>query len=997
MPFLRYSAFILPLLLLAPAVPDSNAFSAGAQVSVALPRTGTEPKAPPFLELSDTRWTDSVMKTLTPDQRIAQLFMVAAWSNKNATHVKEINTLISKYRIGGLIFMQGGPVRQAQLTNKYQTLSKVPLMIAMDAEWGLSMRIDSTVVFPRQMTLGAVQNDSLIYYMGRDMARQCKRIGVQISFSPVADVNNNAANPVIGTRSFGEDKYAVTRKATLYMQGLQEGNVLACGKHFPGHGDTDSDSHKTLPLIKHSKERLDSLELYPFKGLISSGIGSMMVAHLSIPAYDTAANTPTTLSKNVVTGLLREQLGFRGLVFTDALNMKGVSNYYGPGEVDVKALLAGNDVLLFSGDVPKALAAVKAAIARKEITQAEIDERCRRVLLTKQWLGLTKKQTVKLKNLVNDLNTPASSWLNHQLAESAVTLLRNENQLLPLQRIDTCKIASVTMGSSKPGLFHERLAVYATVTPFALDNDCKPAEYDTLLKKLTPHNVVVLALSGLSQRTANNFNINTYTQRLADTLHKMGKTVIADVFGSAYAANQLPALLNCNAVIMSYESLPALQDVSAQLIFGGVTAQGKLPVSLNGWKAGTGLTTPPATRFRYVPFEAVGFSRNAMKRIDSIMAAAIEAKAFPGGQLFAAKNGNVFLMKSYGHFTYAKKHAVNNMDLYDVASVTKIVATTPLIMQKVESGQIKLDTTLSTYLPELTNTNKRNIKIRRMMAHQSGLEAWIPFWTKTVDKNGVRKKSIYRTVYSDSFPIYVAPGIFMKYNYLDSMYAQVVGSGMSAGIGYKYSDLCFFFLKRIIERQEQMLITDYVNAKFYHPLGLPTIGYQPGLRFPASRCAPTENDLKFRGQLIQGDVHDPGAAMQGGIGGHAGVFSNANDAGVIMQLFLNGGSYGGMHFFDSATVNEFTRYQYSGNRRGLGFDKPDPETFTPACEGISLKSYGHQGFTGTQVWADPETGIVFVFLSNRVYPDAEDNKLARLGVRGKVLKVILNGFKRNDE
>jgi beta-N-acetylhexosaminidase len=989
MHFIRTAALVFPLLLLTPAVPDIATFSASDN-SDAASELPSQP--PPFLALSNTRWTDSVMKTLTPDQRIAQLFMVAAWSNKNATHVKEITTLVTKYRIGGLIFMQGGPVRQAQLTNKYQKLSKVPLMIAMDAEWGLSMRIDSTVVFPRQMTLGAMQNDSLIYFMGRDMARQCKRLGVQISFSPDADVNNNAANPVIGTRSFGEDKFAVTRKALMYMNGLQQGGVLACGKHFPGHGDTESDSHKTMPLISHSKERLDSLELFPFKGLIHGGIGSMMVAHLSIPAYDTAANTPTTLSKKVVTGLLREELGFRGLVFTDALNMKGVSSYYAQGEVDVKALLAGNDVLLFSGDVPKALAAIKAAIARKEISQAEIDERCRRILLAKQWMGLTTKPLVKLKNLVNDLNTPASDWLNHQMAENAVTLLRNDQQLLPLRRPDTLRIASVTLGTSRPGLFHERLALYAGVTPFALENDAKQPEFDTLLNKLSGFNMVVVALSAVSQRTANNFNIHPQTSALLAALQAKRKTVVAAVFGSAYAADQIPELQRCNAVIIGYESLPALQDVAAQLVFGGVSAKGKLPVTLKGWALGTGMITPAPERFAYVPAEAVGFSRKAISRIDSIMTDAIEKKAFPGGQLFAAKNGKVFLHKSYGHFTYAQKHKVNNMDLYDIASVTKIMATTPAMMRQQERGKLSVDSTLSVYLPELKNTNKGRIVIRNMMAHYAGLEAWIPFWTKTVDKNGVRKRSIYSNVYSDSFPVYVAPGIFMKYSYLDTMYQQVVNSGMSAGISYKYSDLCFFFLKRIIEKQEQMLLTDYVNANFYRPLGLPTMGYQPGLRFPASRCAPTENDLKFRGQLIQGDVHDPAAAMQGGIGGHAGVFSNANDVGVMMQLFLNGGSYGGQRYLQKTTIDQFTSAPFSGNRRGLGFDKPDPETFVPACEGISLSSYGHQGFTGTQAWADPETGIVFVFLSNRVYPDADDNKLAKMGVRGKVLKEILNGF-----
>jgi CubicO group peptidase (beta-lactamase class C family) len=484
--------------------------------------------------------------------------------------------------------------------------------------------------------------------------------------------------------------------------------------------------------------------------------------------------------------------------------------------------------------------------------------------------------------------------------------------------------------------------------------------------------------------------------RLIGDLLQKRKAVVADVFGSAYAIQQLPALQNCNALLASYENLPYLQDISAQIIFGGVAASGKLPVSVAGLPVGFGLTTPKPTRLTYTLPEAVNFNRSALLSIDGIMKNAIAEKAFPGGQLFAAKDGKVFLMKSYGYFTYEPKHKVYNDDLYDIASVTKIMATTPMVMRYVEQQKLNLDTTLSAYLPDLIGSNKANIVLRDMLAHQSGLEAWIPFWMKTVDRNGERKKTIYGSVYSDTFSVYVASGIFMRYSYLDSMYRQVIASPVT-GVGtYRYSDLCFYFLKRIIEKQEQQLLTDVVANNFYKPLGLPYMNYQPALRLPAWRCAPTENDKKFRTQQLQGSVHDQCAAMQGGIGGHAGVFSTANDVGVMMQLYLNGGIYGGIRYFDSATVNLFTRSQFRGNRRGLGFDKPepDPQKSSPVCDGISNKSFGHQGFTGTLAWADPETGVVFVFLSNRVYPDADENKLAKMGIRNQVLKVILSEFQR---
>ncbi|GAB4138596.1 MAG: glycoside hydrolase family 3 N-terminal domain-containing protein [Bacteroidia bacterium] len=957
-----------------------------------------QPIAPPFLADSSAHWVDSVMKKLTPDERIGQLFMIAAWSNKDQKHVTDISNLIRNNKIGGLIFMQGGPVRQANLINKYQKLSKVPLMIAMDAEWGLSMRIDSTVVFPRQMTLGAMQNDSLIYQMGLEMARQCKRMGVQVSFSPDADVNNNSANPVIGTRSFGENKYLVARKAKMYMRGLQDGGVLACGKHFPGHGDTDSDSHKTLPVIRHSRERMDSLELYPFRELIASGLGSMMVAHLYVPAYDTAANKATTLSKFVVDTLLKQQLGFKGLVFTDALNMKGVSKFYREGEVDVKALLAGNDVLLFSGDVPKAVIEIKAAIERGEITQQEIDRRCRKILAAKYWTGLHKKQHIDTRNLINDLNTPEAEWICRQMAEKSLTVLKNENTLIPFINLDTLSIATVSIGEKNENKFRERMSFYAPQNFISVSADPSQSQTDSLINAIQENDVVILSLQSISQRPANNFLLPQRIDRLIDTLYTLKKKIVLVVFGSAYSVNNITSADRCDAVIMAYENQPYMQDMAAQLIFGGISASGKLPVSLHKWKSSRGVATIRPIRFKYTVPEELGFDRKVIGRMDSIIADGISKKAYPGCQLFAAKDGKVFICNSYGYFTYENKRKVNNRDLYDLASVTKIMASTPALMKMQDERKVNVDSTLAAYLPALKGTNKENITFREVFAHQSGLPAWIPFWTKTVDKDGNLKRDIYRKSWSDSFPIYVAPGIFIAKHYNDTLFKWIVDCKMQEKKNYVYSDLGYYFLRQIIEKQTRMLMSDYVMKTFYQPLGLTTMGYQPRLRFPSAQCAPTENDKKFRKQQLQGDVHDQGAAMLGGIGGHAGVFSNANDVGVMMQLFLNYGAYGGRRYFDSATVADFTRYQFpeNENRRGLCFDKPekDPKKPNPACNNISLNSFGHQGFTGTQAWADPETGIVYVFLSNRVYPDAEENKLAKLGIRTKLLQEIITEVKK---
>ncbi len=952
--------------------------------------------APAFLNDTNSKWVDSVFNSMTPEERIGQLFMVAAWSNKDKKHENEISELIKTQKVGGLIFMQGGPVRQVNLTNRYQGEAKVPLLIGMDAEWGPVMRIDSCINFPHQMQLGAMDNDSLVYWYGVEMARQCSLLGVNVSFSPVADVNNNPNNPVIGTRAFGENKYDVAEKAIMYSNGLQDNRILACAKHFPGHGDTDSDSHKTLPQINATRERLDSLELYPFREMIRSGVGSMMVAHLYIPALDTTANQATTLSRYVVDTLLKQEMRFKGLVITDALNMKGVSKYYGPGALDVKALVAGNDVILFSGDVPKAITLIQEAITKGEISQAEIDFRCKKILATKKWVGLDKRKRLKSKGLFESLNDRNAQWLCREIGEASMTLLNNKNSLVPLTNLDTLNLAVVSVGHSKNNMFQERSSYYAPVKPYAIPYDAKKDSIDSMIAYLSNHDVIVMAIHKVSQRPANNYGgLSDVPDKLIDTLLKLNKKIVAVLFGSPYALNEIKRIEECDAVIQAYEDQSYIEDLAAQAVFGGISCQGNLPVTLNGWKAQTGIATV-SSRLKYTVPEEIGFSLKTLARIDSIVNKGIADKAYPGCQVFAAKDGKVFLMKSYGHFTYEKKHAVNNMDLYDVASVTKIMASAPSLMKMVDDGTIKLSDSLGKHLPMVKNTNKENMVIRNMMTHTAGLPAWIPFYEKTLDANGNWDTKVYNKTRTDSFPFYVAPNMWIQAHYHDSIYKKINACNVNPDHKYLYSDLGYYYVKQIIEEKSNLRESEYVMQNFYKPLGLTTMGYQPRLRFASARCAPTENDTKWRKQQLQGDVHDQGAAMLGGVGGHAGIFSNANDVGVMMQLYLNGGTYGGKRYFKSETVNDFTGYAMKDCRRGICFDKPDPDPKKPdaAVDSISCASFGHQGFTGTQAWADPETGLVFVFLSNRVYPDTEPNKLAKEGIRGKVMSELVIELKR---
>lgn len=947
-------------------------------------------KKEPVIYNVDTRWVDSLMQVLSPDERIAQLFMVAAYSNKDEAHKQAILKLVTEYKIGGLIFMQGGPVRQAQLCNLYQSKSKVPLMIAIDGEWGLAMRLDSTVKYPRQMTLGAIQNDTLIYLMGAEIARQCRRLGIHVNFAPVVDVNNNPLNPVISNRSFGEDKELVSRKALAYMRGMQDNKVLANAKHFPGHGDTDSDSHKTLPIIKHSLNRIDSLELYPFKKLFEQGLGSIMVAHLYIPALDTTTNLASTLSPKVVNGLLKDSLGFKGLIFTDALNMKGVSKFYKPGYVDVKAILAGNDVLLFSEDVPTAMMEIKKAIANGEISQEQIDERCRKILMAKKWLGLDNYKPIKIENLHKDLNTTYAELINRKLSEAAITLLKNEKNLVPLIRLDTLKIATLTIGYKQANNFQSTVDLYTYSDHFFIHRDASKNEVDSTLSKLSNYNLIIINVNNTNNNPSKDFGLSQHFNYIIQKIDS-NAALVANIAANPYILAKMHELNRCEAVIMSYEDNDYTQTYAAQAIFGGIGLNGKLPINASHeFTLGTGITTQKI-RFKYTIPEDIGIASKHLSEIDSIAISGIRERAYPGCQILVAKDGNIIYHKSFGYHTYENKRKVSNSDIYDLASITKIAGALPAIMKLADEKKIDIDDPLVQYLPEVKGTNKQYMCLREILAHQAGLKDWIPFYTATL-KQGQYKEGIYDTKPSEEFPYRVAENLYIHKSYRDTIYKKIIESPLNPKFDYKYSDLGYYFFHRIIEDITNEKLDEYEYKNFYAPLGMTTTGYNPRKRFDLRQIVPTEYDMVFRKQLVHGDVHDQGAAMMGGVAGHAGLFSNANDLAKLMQMYLQYGEYGGRRYLSKEIVDEFIRCQFceNNNRRGAGFDKPEPDASkdSPTCKCVSYMSFGHSGFTGTYAWADPEHGIVYIFLSNRVYPDAENKKLIKMGIRTRIQQVI---------
>jgi len=946
-------------------------------------------QGPEFLKL-ESKWVDSVYASLSPDQRLAQLFMVAAWSNRDMKHVRQIDTLVTKYNIGGLIFMQGGPYRQAKLVNYYQSKAKTPILMAIDGEFGLAMRLDSTPQYPRQMTLAAMQDDSMIYYMGRQIARECRSVGIHVNFAPVVDVNNNPANPVISMRSFGEDKTAVAKKSYLYMKGLQDERVLACAKHFPGHGDTDKDSHKTLPVISHSALRMDSLELYPFKYLIERGLGSVMVAHMFIPSLDSTKNLPSTLSKAIVSGLLKEKLQFKGLVFTDALNMKGAADYNKPGMLDAKALIAGNDVLLFSEDVPKAMEEIKKAIERKEITQEEIDARCKKILKAKFWCGLSENPYSPTRLLEKELKKDIPVIMNTRLAEASMTLLQNKNNLLPLQNLDTLKVAEVSVGATEKNMFSQNLKQYLKSDHFSVSHEEKRDVYDTLLKKLMAYNLLIIQVNRTNQKPENNFGASLQSFALIDTLIKLKPSVVV-LFSNPYIFNKFTNIQNASAVLEAYEYNNYAQKAASDAVAGAIGVNGKLPVSTAPFKAGTGITIPKAIRLQQVAPIVLGIQKKKLEQIDSIAAKGIEDKCYPGCVILAAKDGKVFYHKAFGKYTYEGLDSVSVETIYDLASVTKVASSALALMDLAGQKKFDVNQNLGFYLPETKKTNKGEIVIKEMLVHQAGLPAGVLNFEPTLNKDGFYKIGYYSKVRSNLFANEVADSLFTLTHYEDSIYKRILRCKLGKR-EYLYSDLGYYFIKRIVEKVTSSELDQYVERNFYAKMGLNSLRYRPLKYFPKSQIAPTENDTKFRKQIVHGHVHDPGAALSDGVGGHAGLFGNAFDMAQLMHMYLDKGNYAGRLWLDSNVVKQFTRKCLfcPDNRRGLCFDKPETDSTkqSPVTEECSPEGFGHSGFTGTLVWADPTNRLVYVFLSNRVYPSAEENKLAKSGIRGQIHKLF---------
>ncbi len=956
------------------------------------------------------KWVNKKFKKLSKDERIAQLMIIRALSNQGPEQVALVVEQIKKYNVGGICFFQGGPVRQAMLTNYYQSIAKTPIMISIDGEWGLGMRLDSVINFPRQLMMGATADAKLIYQFGRAVGEQCKRLGIQVNYAPDVDVNNNPLNPVINDRSFGEDKYKVALYGVEYMRGMQDVGVMATAKHFPGHGDVSVDSHRDLPVINKTRAELDNLELFPFNALIKAGVGSIMTAHLSIPSIDTTTNLPSSLSYKNVTGVLRNDLGFQGISFTDALEMQGVTKYFPEGDASVLSLIAGNDMLCLPGNIPGSIAKIKEAIKEGKLTWDDINAKVKKVLLAKYHLGLNKIEPIATENIVADLNVQTNR-IRTLLSENALTLLSKQTaNIFPL--VPGKKIAYISIGAPGENAIASSLRtnnqadVYLFGSKALADKQLMDdrstaipvertdsAAVDQLLATLRQKNydVIIVGLHNYSRRPANNFGLSNPTLYLLNALQQ--PQTITLVFGNPYAIKYIS---NAPNLIACYEDDDVTQLATVDLLLGKTQAKGKLPVTVaDNMKFGDGILYH--TYFAPADAASAGLNADSLKRIDAIANDAVAKGAAPGMVVLVAKDGKLAYHKAFGYTNFDKKEPVTKEMVYDLASVTKISATNVSIMKLYEEGKIELDKTLGDYLPWVRGSDKAGIKLSDILLHQAGLTPFIPFYREVIDTvTGLPKPQYFSTTKNPEHQYRVAEGLYLRNDYEDTIYARILKSKLTAPNKYVYSDNDFIFLGKIVEAVSGKPLNEYARETFYAPLQMTTTGFHPLESMPVNQVAPTEEEKHFRQQLLRGDVHDEGAAMFGGVAGHAGLFSNAYDLAQLYQLLLNGGELNGVRLLKKSTIDKFTAYSSSVSRRGLGFDKPEKDNATrkdpyPSLS-VSPETFGHTGFTGIGVWVDPKYNLVYIFLSNRVTPTRNNNKLSQLNVRSNIQEAIYHSL-----
>lgn len=949
------------------------------------------------------KWVSAQFKRMSEDERIAQLITVTV--SPVSTQQAVIDKYIKDYHVGGVIYAESDILKQAAMNNYMQSISRMPLLISIDGEWGLAMRLEDAPMFPRNMALGAVTDDNLIYQYGLEMARELKAIGVTVNFAPVLDINDNPDNPVIYRRSFGETPELVASRALAYSKGLEDGGVLSVGKHFPGHGATNQDSHKTLPEVTKSLAQLQQCEFIPFEKYINAGYGGMLTAYLNIPALDSVSGMPSSFSSKFVTDLLKTEMGFEGLVFTDGMSMRG-ADIQGSG--CVAALKAGNDVLLSPRNLEDEFAAIKQAIKNGELSKKAIEEKCKKILRYKYVLGLAEYKPVDIAKIQNEINSPKANLINHKLHAASIAVAKNDDNILPIKNLDTNSIAVVSLGDSKGvnSMFQRRCEMYAPVGKYFYSTG---VDLDILLPKLSKYSTVIVGV----------YSDSTDYRATLDSIARVCKDVVPVFFTKPYSASLFKdAVAQCQGTVLGWEDSDLAQDYAAQVIFGGSAAEGVLPVTITGvGKIGDGFKYS-ANRLGYTIPEEVGVDSRMLSRIDDLVNKGLRTQAFPGCQVLVAKDGKIICNANYGVLSQESGIPVDANTVYDLASVSKATGTLPGIMKAVDDGLLSVDEKASTYIPGLRGTDKEDLVLRQFLFHETGI---IPslnmndilFDKKSYsgnlisrlkddtynikindnayfNKNAKLRRDITSPVKTATLNIPVCDGIYVGKITYDTIMHRAYTSKLRPTKDYTYSCVNFCLLMDAEQHVTKIPHNEYVTKNFYAPLGAWHFTYRPLEKFEKREIAPTEYDTYLRRQLIWGYVHDETNAFSGGVQGNAGLFSNANDLAKLCQMWLNGGVYGDKRLLTESTVKLFTTTKSPNSRRGLGFDKPNKENeeASPTCKEATAETFGHLGFTGTVFWVDPVNNLVFVFLCNRVYPTRENEAFNDLNIRPELFSTV---------
>lgn len=925
---------------------------------------------------------EKLMSQMTLKEKVGQLIMIGADTDLNKKYCEKILKDIDSNKVGGVCFFKGKSDNLPKLINKYNSVCKIPLLVSIDGEWSLSMRLTDLAPFPRAMAFGALDSSdySLVYQQANIIGKQCNTLGIHINFAPAVDINLNPANPVINTRSFGQNKWRVSLLSEQYIKGLQDNNVMAVIKHFPGHGDTDLDSHLNLPTINHSKDFIDTVDLIPFKYNIEKGVWGTMIAHLNVPALNKKHSYPASINPDIIQGYLIDKLKFEGLIFTDAMNMKGLTNDYPDGRAQVLALKAGVDILLMPNNTDSAMNAILSAIENGELSKELIEEKCRKVLEWKYRLGvmnpkaepkaLTKKQKTEIEQLCDSI------------APKILTLLENKDNIIPLNAKDTNEVIFVSLDDKDYSCFIKQAKKYKEIIYYSFEKKSRNEDLEKLLNVLDSSKTVIVAASGgVNSKKTDNYGINQQSLELLSCIQETKAKNILLLFANPYVLESIDTICDYNALIVAYQNTSQLQTAAAKSIFTPHNFTACLPVDAS-------VTYKAAADFA-IALPQKEYSK--FSKIDSLINYGINQEAYPGAQVLIAKDGEIIYKKNAGYQTYDNKVWINDSSVYDIASLTKVMATTLALMKLYDEKKFSLDDRLSNYLPMLKKTDKRKITIKEALSHCGRLKAYLPIWIHALKK--AEEDSTLFSSQPENIEDYfqLTNSLYINKKYKQDILKQIVDSPLNPKHKYVYSDLGFILLGELVEVLSGKTLDVYLEENFYKPMNLSHTHFRPKEKEEIENIVPTIEAVDFRNSQIRGNVHDETSALLGGVAGHAGLFSTAEDLFAICQMLLNKGEYNGIRYIDSTTVDLFTRTHFAehNNRRGLGFDKPLLKgKSSHTSQYASKSSYGHSGFTGTYLWIDPENETILIFLSNRVYPDAKTNKLANLNIRTDIHDLI---------